>query len=165
MEEIIKEVYEFLTSTQFTMYITFGLAVFAVISKIVTKVQKAKDDKKLANFDIKLKAKEIELNALREQNELYNNERKVYQGYVCECKESIDGIKEALRIAFNSSNLNASAKELVAEKLASVNKIVVEAVEGANKIQEKVVETAEVVKDVVEPLAKPIVEEVYKRVR
>ena len=165
MQEIITEVYGFFTSEHFNFYLTAGLAIFAVISKIVTQVQKTRNNLKLANFDAKVKAKEIELKALYDQNEVIKQESEKYKEYVYQCKQSVENISEALIIAFNNSNLNASAKILVEEKLKAVDKIIVEASEGASKIQEKVVETAEVVKEVVEPIVQPIEKQVYKRVR
>lgn len=165
MQEIITEIYGFFTSEHFNFYLTAGLAIYAVISKIVTQVYKTRNNLKLANFDAKVKAKEIELKALYDQNEVVKQESEKYKEYVYQCKQSVENISEALIIAFNNSNLNASAKILVEEKLKAVDKIIVEASESASKIQEKVVETAEVVKDVVEPIVKPIDKHIYKRVR
>ena len=149
------------------MYLTAGLAVFAVVSKIVTQVQKTRNNLKLANYDAKVKTRELELKAEKEKNEELQKENQQYKEAVIQCSESVNNIKEALVIAFNNSNLNASAKILVEEKLKQANKIVTEAFEGATKIQEKIVETAEAVKEVVEPIVTPIAEEVknYKRVR
>lgn len=165
MQEIITEIYGFFTSEHFNFYLTAGLAIYAVVSKIVIQVRKTRNNLKLANFDAKVKAKEIELKALYDQNEVIKQESEKYKEYVYQCKQSVENISEALIIAFNNSNLNASAKILVEEKLKAVDKIIVEANEGASKIQEKVVEAAEVVKEVVEPIVKPIEKQVYKRVR
>lgn len=167
MEEIIKEIYAFLTSTQFTMYLTAGLAIFAVVSKIVTQVQKTRNNLKLANYDAKVKTKELELKDAQAQREELKAENEQYKLWIEQIKKSIDNQNEALTIAFNNSNLNASAKLLVEEKLKAVDQIIIEAKESATKIQEKVVETAEVITEAVEPIVAPIVEEVknYKRVR
>lgn len=167
MEKIITEIYAFLTSTQFTMYLTMGLAIFAVISKIVTQVQKTKNNLKLANYDAKVKTKEVELQAVYQQNEVIKQESEKYKEYVLQCKQSIDNISEALKIAFNNSNLNASAKILVEEKLKNIDQILVEKNEDAAKIQAPLVETIVAVKEAIEPIVEPIIEEAknYKRVR
>lgn len=167
MEKIITEIYAFLTSTQFTMYLTMGLAIFAVISKIVTQVQKTKNNLKLANYDAKVKTKEVELQAVYQQNEVIKHESEKYKEYVLQCKQSIDNISEALKIAFNNSNLNASAKILVEEKLKVVDQILVEKNEDAAKIQAPLVETIVAVKEAIEPIVEPIIEEAknYKRVK
>lgn len=167
MEKIFIEIYEFLTSTEFTMYLTMGLAIFAVISKVVTQVQKTRNNLKLANTESKYKAKEAELKAVYEQNNVIKEEGEKYKEYVLQCKQSIDNISEALRIAFNNSNLNASAKLLVEEKLKEVDKILVEKNEDAAKVQAPLVETVVAVKEAVEPIVEPIIEEAknYKRVK
>lgn len=167
MQEIITEIYGFFTSEHFNFWLTAGLAVFAVVTKIVAQVQKTRNNFKLANYDAKVKAKEIELKALYEQNEVIKQESEKYKEYVYQCKQSVENISEALIIAFNNSNLNASAKILVEEKLKAVDKIIIEASEGASKIQAPLVETIVAVKEVVEPIVTPIIEEAknYKRVR
>lgn len=167
MEKIFIEIYEFLTSTEFTMYLTMGLAIFAVISKIVTQIQKTRNNLKLANTESKYKAKEAELKAVYDQNTVIIEEGEKYKEYVLQCKQSIDNISEALRIAFNNSNLNASAKLLVEEKLKEVDKILVEKNEDAAKVQAPLVETVVAIKEAVEPIVEPIIEEAknYKRVK
>lgn len=167
MEKIFIEIYEFLTSTEFTMYVTMGLAIYAVISKIVIQVQKTKNNLKLANAESKYKAKELELKAVYDQNDVIKQESEKYKEYVLQCKDSIDNISEALRVAFNNSNLNASAKLVIEEKLKAVDKILVEKNEDAAKIQAPLVETIVAVKEAVEPIVEPIIQEAknYKRVK
>ena len=167
MEEIIKEIYGFFTSDHFNFYLTAGLAIYAVVFKIVTRVQKTKNNLKLANYEAKVKTKELELRDAQAQRDELKLENDQYKLWIEQIKKSIDNQNEALIIAFNNSNLNASAKLLVEEKLKAVDQIIIEAKESATKIQEKVVETAEVITEVVEPIVTPIVEEVknYKRVR
>lgn len=163
MEQFFIEIYNFLTSTQFTMYLTMGLAIFTVIMKIITSVSKAKNNLKLANFESKVKIKDKELQAIYNQTEALKDEAETYKAFIQEIWNAINSQNDALGVAFDNSNLNASAKIVVKEKLESAKNILQEAHATAINIQEEIKEVVEEVKENVAPIVEEITS--YTRVK
>lgn len=163
MEQFFIEVYEFLTSTQFTMYLTMGLAIFSVVTKIATTIKKARDKIKIANLENKVKIKEKELQAVYAQNDTLKQETETYKIFINEIWKAITQQNDALGVAFDNSNLNASAKLVVRDKLKLAENLLAESHATAIQMQSTIKETIDNVVEIVKPIKEEIEE--YKRVK
>lgn len=119
--KLLEDFQEFITSEKVLAFISGSSTLFFIVSGIVSKIQKRK-----INIDNKTIEKTVKIvqdnynkyvvNAEKTSEELkgkYLEATSIIQNIV----ETMKNQNEALEIAFNNSNLNASAKLLVAEKL------------------------------------------------
>lgn len=125
MENILKTIYEFITSSRFTATCTSILAILIAIWPIISKVLNAKQKLKLETLKTNLTNKSEELKQFlassEELKKLIVQLEKQNQIVV----ENAINQAEAIRIAFNSSNLKTDVKleiEKILQKSTTIEK-------------------------------------------
>lgn len=121
MQDFLNSILDFITSEKVAYVLSLIAALYIPVSKIVSSIANKKLEKKILN-------KDALLNLVKNEYETYlkdtNNIIKEISEKYLEAKETVEKVNnilkkqnEALEIAFNNSNLNASAKLLVSEIL------------------------------------------------
>lgn len=121
MQDFLNSILDFITSEKVAYVLSLIAALYIPISKIVSSIANKKLEKKILNKDALLKVVKNEYETyLKDTNNII---KEISEKYL-EAKETVEKVNnilqkqnEALEIAFNNSNLNASAKLLVSEIL------------------------------------------------
>jgi hypothetical protein len=121
MQDFLNSILDFITSEKVAYVLSLIAALYIPVSKIVSSIANKKLEKKILNKDALLKVVKNEYETyLKDTNNII---KEISEKYL-EAKETVEKVNnilqkqnEALEIAFNNSNLNASAKLLVSEIL------------------------------------------------
>ena len=123
MSQILETIIEFITSEKVAYVISLIGALYIPVQGIVSKITNKKLNKKIQNKQTLLQIVKDEYQKYATNAEVINNLSTKY----IEAEKTIEKItdilkkqSEAMTIAFNNSNLNASAKKLVEETLKIV---------------------------------------------
>lgn len=121
MQDFLNSILDFITSEKVAYVLSLIAALYIPVSKIVSSIANKKLEKKILNKDALLKVVKNEYETYSKDT---NNIIKEISEKYLEAKETVEKVNnilrkqnEALEIAFNNSNLNASAKLLVSEIL------------------------------------------------
>ncbi len=144
LEEILKEIYEFITSDKFTAICTSVLAVLLAIWPYVRKVLNAKQLAKIENMKIKLNNASAELNTILMENKEMKKLIADLSNQYSLVLENAKAQSEAMRKAFNSSNLKQDVKNDIEQILLRGNQKISDF--QSNNYQKTAVEAVEIEK-------------------
>lgn len=144
MSQILETIIEFITSEKVAYVISLIGALYIPVQGIVSKITNKKLNKKIQN-------KQTLLQIVKDEYQKYATNAEVIVNNLStkyiEAEKTIEKItdilkkqSEAMTIAFNNSNLNASAKKLVEETLKIVE-------DAANNIIDGSITEDEIIKD------------------
>lgn len=127
MQDFLNSILDFITSEKVAYVLSLIAALYIPVSKIVSSIANKKLEKKILNKDALLKVVKNEYETyLKDTNNII---KEISEKYL-EAKETVEKVNnilrkqnEALEIAFNNSNLNASAKLLVSKILKAKEEV------------------------------------------
>lgn len=153
MQDFLNSILDFITSEKVAYVLSLIAALYIPVSKIVSSIANKKLEKKILNKDALLKVVKNEYETyLKDTNNII---KEISEKYL-EAKETVEKVNnilrkqnEALEIAFNNSNLNASAKLLVSKILKAKEEVKSVVKEDENK-KDGQIPISNAVKEVVE---------------
>lgn len=139
IEQALKQVLEFFSSTEFTSIVTSLAAIFAIIYPLIRPFLKAKTEARIQHAITQAKLIADNYNELKEK---YLEQARQADKLIEELKTQ----REAMRIAFDQSNLRFDVKEKVTALLSNTKSVSVENEKieiNHNPVQKAVIEVEE----------------------